>query len=204
MRLAADDANEYVVAPMSPPPPDDDELRVRSPDEPPSEPPSPLSRRAGRLVRELAITLGALLLLWVGFGWLRAPDLPRMAPDFDLADLDGGRHTLADLRGQTVVLNFWATWCGPCRMEVPGLSAFARAHPDIPVLGIAVDGEAGALRKAAAELGLDYLVLRADVATRTAYGVSTLPTTVIVRPDGTVRSAHTGLMLQPHLWWLTR
>jgi thiol-disulfide isomerase/thioredoxin len=177
---------------------------VRAPDEAPSEPPAPLARRAGRLVRELGITVLALVVLWVGFGWLRAPDLPQAAPDFELVDLDGGRHTLAELRGKTVVLNFWATWCGPCRMEVPGLSAFARAHPDIPVLGIAVDGEPEALRKAAKELGIDYLVLRADAATRAAYGVSTLPTTVIVGPDGTVRSAHAGLMLQPHLWWLTR
>ncbi len=177
---------------------------MRAPDEAPSEPPAPLARRAGRLARELGITVLALVVLWVGLGWFRAPELPRAAPDFALVDLDGGRHTLAELRGQTVVLNFWATWCGPCRMEVPGLSAFARAHPDIPVLGIAVDGEPEALRKAAKELGIDYLVLRADAATREAYGVSTLPTTVIVGPDGTVRSAHAGLMLQPHLWWLTR
>lgn len=190
------------MPPPSPPP--DDELLVRSPDEPRSEPTVPLTRRAGRLARELAITLVALVVLWVGIGWVRAPALPRAAPDFDLADLDGGRHTLAELRGQTVVLNFWATWCGPCRMEVPGLAAFARSHPDIPVLGIAVDGEPEALRKAAAELGMDYLVLRADDATREAYGVSTLPTTVIVGPDGMVKSAHAGLMLQPHLWWLTR
>ncbi|MDP2313117.1 MAG: TlpA disulfide reductase family protein [Pseudomonadota bacterium] len=192
------------MKPPSPPPGDDGELQVRAPDEAPSEPPAPLARRASRLARELAFTAAAVVALWVGVGWLRAPTLPRAAPDFALADLDGGRHTLAELRGQTVVLNFWATWCGPCRMEVPGLSAFARAHPDIPVLGIAVDGEPDALRKAAEDLGIDYLVLRADAETRKAYGVSTLPTTVIVGPDGMVRSAHAGIMIQPHLWWLTR
>ncbi len=187
-----------------PPPGDDDTLRVRSPDEAPSEPPPPLIRRLGRLGRELAVTVLALGVLWVGVGWLRAPDLPEAAPGFTLLDLDGGRHSLSDLRGQTVVLNFWATWCGPCRMEVPGLSSFARAHPDIPVLGIAVDGEPEALRAAAKDLGIDYPVLRIDAATREAYGVSTLPTTIVVDPDGNVRSVHAGLMLQPHLWWLTR
>jgi thiol-disulfide isomerase/thioredoxin len=140
----------------------------------------------------------------VGFGWVRAPSLPTEAPAFTLADLHGQRVSLADFRGHTVVLNFWATWCGPCRMEIPTLSAFAAAHPDIPILGIAVDGTAAQLEKAAASFGITYPVLVADKATLSAYGIGTLPTSVIVGPDGKVRSAHTGLMLRPHLWWLTR
>ena len=185
-------------------PPPDDGLLVRAPDEAPSSPPPPLARRALRLVAELAFSVVALAVLWIGVGWLRAPTLPEAAPGFTLLDLEGNAHTLADLRGKTVVLNFWATWCGPCRAEVPGLSSFARAHPDIPVLGIAVDGEPAALRKAAESLGIDYTVLRADAATRAAYDVSTLPTTVVIGPDGAVRAAHAGLMVEPHLAWLTR
>jgi len=185
-------------------PPPDDDLLVRGADEAPSTPPPPLARRALRLTAELAFSALALVVLWVGVGWVRAPALPVAAPAFTLLDLDGAPHSLSDHRGKTVVLNFWATWCGPCRAEVPGLSSFARAHPDIPVLGIAVDGEPAALRKAAESLGIDYTVLRADAATRAAYGVSTLPTTVVIGPDGAVRAAHAGLMLEPHLEWLTR
>ncbi len=177
---------------------------LRDPDEPPSSPPPPWSRRLGRFARELGITVVAAVVLWIGVGWLRAPDLPDAAPDFSLVALDGTRYTLSELRGKTVVLNFWATWCGPCRVEAPGLSSFSAAHPDIPVLGIAVDGTADQLRDAAADLGITYPVLRVDDATRKAYGVETLPTTVVVGPDGAVRSAHAGLMLETHLELLTR
>lgn len=185
------------------PPSDDDGLVVRGASDDPVEAPTPVSRRATRVVWELTLTIAAAALLWLGLGWFRAPELPEAAPGFDLAVLDGGRLTLAELRGKTVVLNFWATWCGPCRMEVPGLTAFAESNPDIPVLGIAVDGTPEALRAAAKELGIGYPVLLSDAATRAAYGVNTLPTTIIVSPEGTVKSAHAGLMLRPHLWWLT-
>jgi thiol-disulfide isomerase/thioredoxin len=189
---------------MAETPPPDIELRVRDPDEPAEEPPTPLSRRLLRFGREIALVVVMGAVLWLGLGWLRAPDLPAAAPDFTLADLDGNTWRLSELRGRTVVLNFWATWCGPCRMEAPGLSSFAAANPDIPVLGIAVDGAPSALRKAARELGITYPVLPADEATRLAYGVSTLPTTVVVGPDGSVKAAHAGLMLESHLGLLTR
>lgn len=186
------------------PPGDDDGLVLRHADEAPSEPPPPLTRRLAGIARELAITVVAAVVLWVGVGWLRAPDLPDAAPDFTLTALDGTRWTLSEQRGKTVVLNFWATWCGPCRVEAPGLSSFAAEHPDIPVLGIAVDGTPDKLAAAAKDLGITYPVLRVDEATRKAYGVETLPTTVVVGPDGAVRSVHAGLMLETHLELLTR
>ena len=101
------------------------------------------------------------------------------------------------------LLNFWATWCGPCRAEVPGLASFAAAHPDIPMLGIAVDGDAAKLRATGQDLGITYPILLADGPTKKAYDISTLPTTVVVNAEGQVRAAHAGLMLPPHLWLLT-
>ncbi len=148
-----------------------------------------------------------LLLIPVVFqlsGWLRAPSLPDQAPEFNLAGLDGNEVALADFRGQTVVLNFWATWCGPCRFEIPSFSRFARNNPDIPVLGIAADGSPGQLKAAKKSMGIDYPVLIGDRATLNAYGVSVFPTTVVVGPDGEVVSAHAGLMWGPQLWWATR
>jgi thiol-disulfide isomerase/thioredoxin len=182
----------------------DDGLRVRGDDEAPSTPPTPAGKRLGRLAAELGFSALVLVVGWIGLGWFRSPELPRQAPDFTLTDLDGTRWALSEQQGKTVVLNFWATWCGPCKMEAPGLTRFAKDHPDIPVLGIAVDGKPDAVGKVADAIGIDYPVMIADAATKAAYDVSTLPTTIVVNPDGTIRSAHAGLMLEPHLWWLTR
>lgn len=167
---------------------------------------APPSRRIRLLQigRELLI-FAALAVLAIGVaGQLRGPDLPPRAPDFALPDLDGRVVRLADFAGRPVVLNFWATWCMPCRVEAPSFVAFARANPHIPVLGVAVDGTVEAVAKTAAEWGLDYPIVRADRATLAAYGVDVYPTTVVIDAEGRVADTHAGLMLRPHLWWSTR
>lgn len=168
------------------------------------DPPASTGRRLLRLVRELLI-FAAFALVALGIaGRLRAPDLPPRAPGFTLPDLDGEPVRLADYAGRPVVLNFWATWCMPCRIEAPSFEAFARSHPEIPVLGIAADGTADDLRTAAAELGITYPIVRGDRATLAAYGVTVYPTTVVVDAEGRVATSHAGLMLRPHLWLATR
>ena len=160
-------------------------------------------RTALRLLRDLGAAAAFFLLVSTALGWLRAPDLPAEAPPFVLSDLQGQTVSLEELRGQTVVLNFWATWCGPCRVEIPAFSSFANRNPDIPVLGIAVDGSVPHLLRAKEELGIDYPVLVADRDVVRAYGAHTLPTTVVVGPDGEVQSVHVGVMTPPQLWWAT-
>lgn len=163
-----------------------------------------MKKRLWTILRDWGGSLLLVVLLIQVVGWLRAPDLPEEAPTFALEDLDGAVVSLADLRGRTVVLNFWATWCLPCRVEIPQLSGFAQAHPEITVLGVAIDGSRAELKRGAASLGVDYPVLRIDEATRAAYGISTVPTTVVIDPEGRIRSAHTGIITRPQLWWATR
>lgn len=167
-------------------------------------PPQSRMRRLATLAGQLALFGAIALLLQAGLGWWRAPSLPERAPAFALPNLDGDTVALSDFAGRTVVLNFWATWCPPCRVEIPSFRRFAANNPDIVVLGVAVDGEAEALREAQRKLGINYPVIRADAATITAYRVRSLPTTVVVRGDGTVRSAYAGMLFGPHLWWMTR
>jgi len=126
------------------------------------------------------------------------------APDFTLKSNNGENLKLSEHQGNVVMINFWATWCGPCRAEIPAFSKFARNNPNIPVYGIAVDGTVGQLRSAQERLGIDYPVLVADEQVQQDYGVSTIPTTVVVGPDGSVAAAHAGIMLRPQLWWATR
>ena len=164
----------------------------------------PKKRSRGRWLRELLLFAVLFIVVSTALGRLRAPELPPQAPDFTLQDLSGAPVSLQDFRGKTVVLNFWATWCTPCKLEIPMISSFAKAHPEVVVLGVAVDGKREALAKAAPALGIDYPVLVGTPQVVKAYGATTVPTTVIVDKDGGVRTAHVGLILTPQLWLLTR
>lgn len=157
-----------------------------------------------RRLKEWGWTLFLAVAVFQLVGALRAPSLPDEAPLFALQDLKGETVALEDFRGSTVVVNFWATWCGPCRVELPGFAEFARNNPDVVVLGLATDTDRAKLRKTVKDLDVDYPVLLADPATVDAYGVESLPTTVIVAPDGSVRMVHAGMLFRPQLWLMTR
>ncbi|MCA9568115.1 MAG: TlpA family protein disulfide reductase [Myxococcales bacterium] len=157
-----------------------------------------------RVLTTWVLPLVGAALLMQAVGWLRSPALPAEAPAFTLRTPEGETVSLADFRGRTVVLNFWATWCGPCRMEAPSFDAFATNNPDVAVLGLAQDPKPALVRATAEKLGIHYPVVLADAATLQAYGITTFPTTVVVSPEGEVRTAHTGLMFRPQLWLLTR
>jgi thiol-disulfide isomerase/thioredoxin len=123
------------------------------------------------------------------------PNIPDQAPSFSLTDLQGNRLALDEMRGQTVVVNFWASWCGPCKTEIPDFSRFAQEHPDIAVLGLAVDsGDTSDVRRSAQRLGIDYTVALADQSTVQSYDISAFPTTIIVGPDGDVAHIQVGAM----------
>ena len=148
----------------------------------------------------------ALSLTAAGFwmlSWWRTPNLPNSAPDWTLVSIEGDTVSLSDYEGQTVVLNFWATWCGPCKSEIPELRQFVNDYPDIPVLGIAVDGSVSKLRQFAKQNRMNYPVLKGDMAIQQDYNVSSLPMTVIVGPDGQIDDVHIGMMLSSQLEWAT-
>ena len=159
--------------------------------------------RIGAYILDWGIALALTALgFWLLSVW-RAPDLPDIAPDFTLKNLQGEDVQLQDYRGKTVVLNFWAHWCGPCRSEIPAFRNFAQENPDIPVLGISVDGRMKDVQKYAKQLGIDYTVLVGDSKIQNLYNISSLPTTVIVDPEGKVKKAHVGMMFETQLEWAT-
>ena len=117
------------------------------------------------------------------------------APDFTLTLLDGGTLSLADLRGQVAVLNFWTTGCPSCREELPGLQMVWETYRDrgVAFVGIAYQESASAVRSAVAEYGLTYpLGLDSDGRIASAYGVTGVPETFVIDPEGNVAFFHIG------------
>jgi thiol-disulfide isomerase/thioredoxin len=111
------------------------------------------------------------------------------APDFEWTDLDGKTLRLSSYRGKVVVVNFWATWCLPCREEMPALQRVAASEPDVVVLEVDLMEPGDKARSFLDSLGLDRLqpVLDSDGATTRRYGVLTLPSTFFVDRDGVIR-----------------
>ena len=117
------------------------------------------------------------------------------APAFSLPDLAGGELALADLRGRPALIDFWATWCEPCERQVPVLNAFHEQHGErIPVVGIAVDANPNAVPPFVAEHAIRYRVLLGDEGLARDYGARGFPTLFVVRPDGSIHSAHVGVV----------
>lgn len=112
-------------------------------------------------------------------------------------DLSGTPWSMDELRGQVVLVNFWATWCGPCRIEIPDLMKIQSRYGDhVQVIGVSLDeGGVDVVSSFADELQMNYPVVMATPELITQFpGVYALPTTFIVDPDGRVAQKHVGLV----------
>lgn len=121
----------------------------------------------------------------------------KVAPDFVLKDASGKQVKLSDYRGKAVVLDFWATWCGPCKVEIPWFVEFQRKYKDrgLVILGVASGDEGWDIVKPfATQMKINYPILLGNDATADLYGgIEALPTTFIIDRDGRVAKLHIGL-----------
>ena len=141
--------------------------------------------------------LRTLLLIWITVALMVpavASDAP-MAPDITLASRSGKNVRLAEMRGDVILLNFWASWCGPCRKEMPKLEALHQKYKDLGVriVGINLDSEQGLAEPLLQSTEVSFTILYDPTGSAgEKFGVSAMPSTYIIDRDGRIRYHHKG------------
>lgn len=119
------------------------------------------------------------------------------APDFTLHSMAGSNLRLQEQRGRVVLVNFWATWCGPCREEMPKLNQLYEKYRSagFVLLGVNVDDDPGNATAVAQKLGVKFpVLLDTDKQVSKLYDLKTMPSTVLIDRDGRVRFLHRGYL----------
>ena len=198
---SAGEPTEHSAAPVEPTP------AAEAHDVPQAAPAVPTSAKRNPAALFFVAAIVATL-LFVGFHAARKnvgaggpPDIAdpagKPAPDFTLASLEGKNVSLSDFRGQAVLLNFWATWCGPCKVEMPWFVELQREYgpQGLQIVGVAMDDASKEdIQKFAQEMGVNYTILIGKESVGQLYGgVDVLPTTFFIDRDGKVVSREFGL-----------
>ncbi|HMV65581.1 MAG TPA: TlpA disulfide reductase family protein [Myxococcota bacterium] len=148
------------------------------------------------LMKDWAIAFAVAGVVMLGWRLLEPePVSDGEAPPLALTATDGTTWNLSDRDAAAYVVNFWATWCGPCRQEIPEIVAFAKAHPEIEVVGVSIDDAMTTerLNAEAKRLGITYPVLHdASGASARAWGVSVYPTTFVLDAHHNIISMRVG------------
>lgn len=118
------------------------------------------------------------------------------APDFILKDLEGKNYRLADFKDKIVILDFWATWCEPCRQGIPDLIALQKEYPNLQVIGVSVDqSPKEVIPDFVKEFNINYPILIADDIVVSAYGgIQNIPTTFVIDKKGDIIAKYVGLV----------
>ncbi len=148
-----------------------------------------------RLSPHRMLPLVLMMLVLLPAGGARAMAVGDFAPDFTQADLAGRPVELSGLRGRLVLLNFWATWCAPCREEMPAFSRWQRSYRarGLSVIGISMDDDAAPVRRFLAQRPVAYPVVIGDAELGERFGgVLGLPLSYLIDPQGRVVARYQG------------
>ncbi|HLY65597.1 MAG TPA: TlpA disulfide reductase family protein [Chloroflexota bacterium] len=147
-----------------------------------------------------ALALALLAVVAAGWYWVferppATPILGRQAPTFQLAAIDGLAGSLDGYRGRPIIVNFWATWCEPCKQEMPALQAETSSQPELVVLGVDNVESAVKVKPFVQQLGVTFpILLDQDGSVMEEYQVTGLPTSFFVDRSGTLRFVYRGAL----------
>ena len=154
------------------------------------------------MVRHAPNSLKIIFLLVAGVAFFsrgvssQAAGSKTAAPDWQLSDVDGKPVKLSDFKGKVVILDFWATWCPPCRAEIPGFVAIQKKYADkgFTVIGVSLDKQGPSVAKPfMRELGMNYPVVMGNPKIVGDYGfITAIPTTFVIDRRGDVVTAYEG------------
>lgn len=129
-----------------------------------------------------------------------APRLGFIAPDFELMDLTGKPVRLSELKGTPVMINFWATWCNPCRIEMPLIQSMAEQNPDLIVLAVNADEPVRVVQPFVEKMGLTFpILLDPESKVEVMYQVQGLPTSFFLDKNGVIRAVQIGVLSEEKL-----
>ena len=141
------------------------------------------------------ILLLAVVFVWEGLSFAQGKGNP--APDFTLKSISGQNIKLSELRGQVVLVNFWATWCAPCKEELPFFNRLYSKNKvaGLEILAVNIDKFSSQAKTFSQNLGLSFpILLDSSGKVSASYRIHTMPTTAVVSKDGTIRFIHRGFI----------
>lgn len=145
-----------------------------------------------------SVTLAGLLLSHAALAVDATPArLRKPAPDFTLSDSKGASIRLSDYKGRVVLLDFWATWCHGCNIEIPWYMEFQQKYKDkgLAVIGVAMDDDGWkSVRPFSDEKKINYMIVVGNQGLAKQYGVDALPVTLLIDRDGKIAESHAGMV----------
>jgi thiol-disulfide isomerase/thioredoxin len=153
-------------------------------------------------MKKAALTLPVILALMAcGGGGEQPVPSPRgateLAPEFALNDLDGATVKLSNYKGKVVILDFWATWCAPCREEIPGFVELQRDYGDegLVIIGVSLDSQGpSVVKRFAVDNGMNYTLVMGDEKVQADYGgIRGIPTTFVIDREGRLIKKYIGM-----------